>query len=167
MGNPGAKHVYMVAASYCDQYPKTDEARALAERGEAKCRPSLATLQAATEFGRTAFMEHWRYLTDHGFVGTRKGSKSKVVRTPPAAIRARASSGVVPESDTTGSAGIRHITTSTHIADPPAGVWKSSKISKNDKGGGTGTDRVWPPRGSAAPLRWRLRGRLPRLGWTT
>ena len=89
IGSAGAKLVYLVAASYCDQYPKTDTARAMREHGEATCYPSLETLRAKCGgMGRTAFHDHWRYLRKHGYVGTRCGSNVKVIRTPTGAARA-------------------------------------------------------------------------------
>ena len=96
VGNPGAKHVYMTVATWCDVYVTGDCG---------VCWPALEKIRAATEYGRTAFMEHWRYLIERGLLLTTRGSGKKIVRTPDGALRRE-----VPESDTSRSAGIRHIT---------------------------------------------------------
>ncbi len=88
IGNPHAKAIYINAATYVDQYPRSEKARALLEDyGEAVCWPGLGTLQADSELKRTAFMRWWGYLYEHGFIGTRQGSAEKVIRLPSAALK--------------------------------------------------------------------------------
>ena len=109
IGRAGAKAVYLIAASFCDQFSRSEKARALLdEHGEAVCWPSLDTLRNAAEMGRSKFLMEWRYLRDGGFVGTMYGNGTKVIRTPAAALRARAA-GIAPRPRPTKGVGRQHL----------------------------------------------------------
>ena len=53
VGNPVAKSIYITAATFCDVWVDDEVA---------VCWPSLETIRVSTEWGRTAFMEGWRFL---------------------------------------------------------------------------------------------------------
>ena len=91
VGNAGAKHVYLTTATWCDVFVTGDAG---------VCWPSLDTIRTATEYGRTAFMQHWRFLAELGLVVTKRGSGRKIVRTPDGALRPVEPAREVPESDT-------------------------------------------------------------------
>ena len=97
VGNPGAKHVYLTTATWCDVYVTGDVG---------VCWPSLDTIRHATEFGRTAFMEHWSYLSGLGLIVTKRGSGKKIVRTPDGALRPVGLDREVPDSGTSDRVGL-------------------------------------------------------------
>ena len=107
VGNPVAKSIYVSAATFCDVW--VDEEVAV-------CWPSLETIRVSTEWGRTAFMEGWRFLIGRGLVATRRGRGKKILRVP-------SSGGVVrevPRGDTSRSAARRHITDQGTCQEDPS-----------------------------------------------
>ena len=85
IGSPGAKHVYLTLATWCESY--------VGDADHGTCWPSLRTVQTATEYGRTAFKEHYQFLLNQRFVTSQKGapgkSSKKTIWTPDAAMRRR------------------------------------------------------------------------------
>ena len=100
IGSPGAKHVYLTLATWCESY--------VGDADHGTCWPSLRTVQTATEYGRTAFKEHYQFLLNQRFVTSQKGapgkSSKKTIWTPDAAMRRRSEGS---ESDPSRGVGFR------------------------------------------------------------
>ncbi len=170
IGRAGAKAVYLIAASFCDQFSRSEKARALLdEHGEAVCWPSLDTLRNAAEMGRSKFLMEWRYLRDGGFVGTMYGNGTKVIRTPAAALRARAA-GIAPRPRPTkgvGRATPSKVLDAQHLTVPREDrTYSSGRVAREPQSEGqpaTGTVRSTDtiPDPAATPSVQRLEALRP------